>query len=138
MLRSFYFDPAVSLLQQPAGTSTPGQDSQDQDQEDTLDGEQPLRCRVCHHPITEVRQRIEVAGRHGHTKANPHGLVFQIGCFAQASGCGRKGPVVADFSWFPPFSWQVAQCHGCRNHLGWYFSARQLPSFWGLIYGELL
>ncbi|XP_055617888.1 protein cereblon-like [Toxorhynchites rutilus septentrionalis] len=28
-----------------------------------------------------------------------------------------------DFSWFPGYSWQIAVCNACNNHIGWKFAA---------------
>jgi len=97
-----------------------------------------LLCRACRHPITRPADRIRVQGRHVHTFANPHGLVFEIGCFQSAPGCGAIGPASDDFTWFPGHRWRVGICAACRVHLGWVFLPVQGGAFFGLILDRLL
>ena len=78
-------------------------------------------CAGCLHAITTTDARIEMSGGHAHTFANPHGFVFQIGCFAVAPGCDEASAPSTEFSWFPGYAWQVALCRGCGAHLGWLF-----------------
>lgn len=93
-----------------------------------------LRCRACRFKITDKGARIEVGGKHGHTFFNPHGLVFDIGCFARAPGCGLIGSPTTEFAWFPGHAWRIAMCRGCGVHLGWSFSLASGSSFFfGLI-----
>jgi hypothetical protein len=91
-----------------------------------------LRCRACEAEITREDERIEMSGAHAHTFVNPHGHVFEIGCFARAPGCAVLGPGSAFFSWFPGYAWRIAVCSQCRTHLGWSFG-----DFWGLILPRL-
>lgn len=93
-----------------------------------------LLCRDCLHPITRPADRIAVQGRHAHTFANPHGIVFEIGCFQSAPGCGTIGPASDEFSWFPGHRWRVCICAACLVHLGWVF----LPATGGVFYGLIL
>jgi hypothetical protein len=101
------------------------------------EGERPIRCRQCRLPITHPADRTLRDGSHRHTFANPHGIVFEIGCFSTARGCGIAGPASAEFVWFNGFTWQVALCSRCLNHLGWYFQSPS-ESFFGLILDQLI
>lgn len=80
-----------------------------------------IACAVCLHAVTTAAERAERAGRHAHTFANPHGFVFHVACFTSAPGCRTAGDPSAAFSWFPGYAWQVAECRGCGEHLGWLF-----------------
>ena len=100
--------------------------------------EQPLCCAQCLAPVARERDRCQVAGAHRHVFANPHGHVFEIGCFAQAPGCASLGPATPDFSWFPGTSWQVAVCARCGLHLGWRYTGQADGSFYGLILPRLV
>ena len=51
-----------------------------------------LRCRACEAEIASDDDRIEMSGAHAHTFVNPHGHVFEVGCFARAPGCVPVGP----------------------------------------------
>ncbi len=95
-------------------------------------------CRECLHPVTRPQDRTEVHGAHQHTFANPSGLVFTIGCFQMAEGCGAAGSPSDEFTWFKGYSWRVAVCIGCLAHLGWLFSAASGAVFWGLILDHLI
>ena len=95
-----------------------------------------LVCAGCLHAITTASNRIEVSGSHAHTFSNPHGFVFHIGCFAAAPGCDARSDPSWEFSWFPGYSWQVAVCRGCGEHLGWLFAGGN-ARFHGLIVDRL-
>jgi hypothetical protein len=93
-------------------------------------------CRFCLHGITSSVERISLSGAHRHTFANPHGIVFEIGCFRNAPGCIARGPVTSEFSWFAGYGWRLALCGGCQSHLGWRFQGGE--SFFGLILSHLI
>ena len=76
-------------------------------------------------------------GRHDHVCANPHGIAFEIGCFAHARGSMAVGPRSSEFSWFPGYTWQLNACRTCHAHLGWRFQASG-RHFHGLILNRLL
>jgi uncharacterized C2H2 Zn-finger protein len=102
------------------------------------DQEKFLLCARCFHVITHPSLRIIVNGAHEHTFANPHGIVFEIGCFRSAIGCGYYGPPSHEFSWFAGFMWQVAVCGSCLAHVGWLFSSPGADSFIGLILDRMI
>jgi hypothetical protein len=97
-----------------------------------------LLCRDCLHPIARPDDRINVQGRHAHSFANPHGLVFEIGCFQSAPGCGAIGPASDEFTWFPGHRWRVCICAACLVHLGWVFLPAAGAAFYGLILDRLV
>ena len=104
---------------------------------DQTDSGSFLLCANCLHLITPRQAAISVNGAHRHTFANPHGLVFTIGCFQQAPGCGAASEATAEFSWFAGFYWRVAVCAACLSHLGWRFSSDG-SAFYGLILDRLV
>jgi hypothetical protein len=104
--------------------------------EDSDGGERRVVCASCGHPITLHSERIEVAGAHRHTFANPHGFVYHIGCFATAAGSMSVGSPSMDFPWFAGHAWQVQICGRCGVHIGWAFRSEQ-RSFHGLILDKL-
>ena len=101
------------------------------------DGEKYILCRHCGNIITSPSERIEKDGSHMHTFANPHGVVFEIGCFRFARGCGHFGQFTDQFSWFKGFDWKVSVCGRCLTHLGWLFKAHGNEVFHGLILDKL-
>lgn len=107
-------------------------------QEEAPGKEKVIVCRRCLTHITEEDQRISVDGAHRHTFANPHGHVFDIGCFKSAAGCLGRGPASDEFAWFPGYSWRIVICSGCMAHLGWMFQSQGGDRFLGLIMDGLV
>ena len=113
----------------------PGRQSQSKDRSDFGDNNF-LCCVTCRFPITQVSDRIQVNERHQHVFANPHGYVYQIGCFSQAIGCLPLDKETDHFSWFPGYTWRIVVCGQCLTLLGWAFRS-QGSSFFGLILDKL-
>lgn len=111
---------------------------EDETEEQASDKEEYILCRQCHNIITSPTERIAVQGSHQHNFANPHGIVFEIGCFRNVKGCGHAGSFSAEFSWFKGFSWRIAVCIMCLTHLGWFFASPDSDSFHGLILDRLV
>ena len=95
-----------------------------------------LVCAACEHRITDDDHRIAMAGTHEHTFVNPAGVSHHIGCFNAAPGCAYRGNTETAFSWFPGWTWQVAECASCRAHLGWIYRLAG-DQFHGLILAAL-
>ena len=106
--------------------------------EQSPEEEKYIICRQCRQAITRSVERISVQGAHHHTFANPHGVVFEIGCFKYAQGCGYAGPPSTEFSWFSGYAWRVSFCTMCLTHLGWVFIAGSGDSFHGFILDRLI
>jgi len=116
-----------------SGSPSSGDDARPERELDLTDGERgpSIVCMACRAQVTTAASRIDVAGAHQHTRMNPGGYVFTIGCFRHARGCAAVGAASSDFPWFPHYDWQVALCRACRAHLGWRFSAAD-EAFYGL------
>ena len=128
--------PLAFLKEEPAGPDKrPGAAPDGDAQTHTA---RRVLCRECLHPITREQDRTNVHGAHQHTFANPSGIVFTIGCFQAADGCGAAGSPSDEFTWFAGFSWRVAVCAACLAHLGWLFSSPSGTAFWGLILDHLI
>lgn len=109
------------------------------DETDQGHGGRKLVCVQCKHTITREGARIPVMGQHRHVFCNPHGMMFELGCFSQAPGCAVLGPSSLEFTWFSGYSWQVALCSGCGLHMGWLFrGVRTEGAFFGLILPNLV
>ena len=111
---------------------------EDETKEDMREQEEFIRCRQCRNILASPDDRITVEGAHRHTFANPHGIVFEIGCFKAVKGCGHVGAPSDEFSWFSGYDWRVAVCFRCLTHLGWLFTASGRESFHGLIIDRLI
>jgi len=129
------------LFRQPSekfDDEEPGYMVEDETKEKESDTGKFILCRRCHQVITSPDERIEMQGAHQHTFANPHGIVYHIGCFKSAAGCGYAGSASDEFSWFKGYSWRVAVCGSCLLHLGWLFISPGSESFNGLILDHLI
>lgn len=84
-----------------------------------------LRCKHCGAVISHMRHVFSVGGSEGITGAyvNEHGVVHQTMTIRKVDShsvvcIGR--PERKD-SWFPGYSWTIAYCSVCSDHLGWKF-----------------
>jgi hypothetical protein len=129
-----FFRVPVDRPGEEGDTTTLEKEAGDQSPEE----EECILCRQCHQAITKPAERIAMQGSHRHTFANPHGIVFEIGCFRSVKGCGYTGVASDDFSWFTGYSWRVCFCTMCLTHLGWVFSLKGGDIFHGLILDRLI
>jgi hypothetical protein len=102
------------------------------------DSEEAILCRQCHQVLTNPSERTSIQGAHRHTFANPHGVVFQIGCFRSVRNCGYVGPATSEWSWFKGYSWRILVCSMCLTHLGWRYASTGNESFSGLILDRII
>ena len=100
--------------------------------------EEYILCRQCRQAITRPDDRFSFQGSHRHTFANPHGVVFDVGCFRNVIGCAYAGAASDEFTWFAGYSWRVCYCTMCLTHLGWVFSSKAGDIFHGLIVDKLI
>jgi hypothetical protein len=96
-----------------------------------------LACAACRRAITSTADRLIVRGAPEHMLTNPHGYRYHVGCFSRAHGCIPIGEATEDFTWFPPYAWQVEVCGGCTEHLGWIFRTAD-HHFHGLVLDRLV
>ncbi|ADU61082.1 MAG: hypothetical protein KUA35_11130 [Pseudodesulfovibrio sp.] len=96
-----------------------------------------LVCRTCRTMVTRPELSVEVDGSHRHVFFNPHGLVFDLGCFASARNVLPTGPKTDEFTWFAGYAWQAVVCAGCAGLLGWRYTG-QGHAFFGLILPALI
>ncbi len=104
---------------------------------DTGHGGRKLVCKLCRSVITRPDLGMEVDGKHVHVFFNPHGYVFELGCFASAKNVVPTGPKTDEFTWFPGFAWQVIACAHCASQLGWRYTGDG-GGFYGLITTALI
>jgi len=123
----------------PSDGNPMGASRTDEEKEKALQESEQIVCRQCFHIITRPEEKIQVNGSHQHTFANPSGLIFEIGCFQTAEGCGYTGQASKEYSWFSGYSWRIAVCGKCLTQIGWLFSSSTgATRFNGLILDKLL
>lgn len=106
-------------------------------EEQETEGERYIRCRRCRQEIAKPSDRVTKDGAHRHTFANPHGIVYEIGCFREVRQCGFAGRSSSEFTWFAGYSWRILFCGVCLSHLGWVFESPGRSSFYGLIVSQI-
>jgi hypothetical protein len=126
----------MRLLEGDGGGDRPAVQHRPRDRASDGDRARPLVCVACGHRITDEAYRIEHGGSHGHTFVNAAGYVHAIGCFALAPGVVYAGEPDTYFSWFPGWSWQIAECGLCRSHVGWIYRCAG-DQFHGLVLDRL-
>ena len=137
MLRQTTQNPVNQLLLRSLPPTNDKADQSEEQFHDTSREKESLLCTVCNNKITSEQQGFARGGKTEHTFINPHGMLFRVGCFYQATGCGVVGSPSSEFSWFAGFAWQIAFCRECQTHLGWLFSNDQGHQFYGLIITRL-
>lgn len=88
-------------------------------------------CAKCSHVIADPNDIFEVLGRQEHEFMNPHGTLHRFRCYSQALGCAITGARNRGDSWFPGYTWRLAMCGNCGQHMGWFFESND--SFYGII-----
>lgn len=104
--------------------------------EGTTDQRRGIFCRRCGYRITDEASRVTVNNSHTHTFFNPAGLLFELACFREASGCSLHDVASSQFTWFAGYQWRLAFCRQCSNHLGWRFESHN-SAFFCLIIAQL-
>ncbi len=132
MLTAYFFRPSMR-------EGEPLADVEQQSRTQEAETEAPfLLCRQCLNPITAKSARITVNGMHQHAFANPHGVIFDIGCFRTAEGCAAVGSATEEFTWFAGYMWRIALCRACLTHMGWLYVSPGGERFFGLILDHLI
>ncbi len=110
----------------------------EKEEDDDKKDKRLLLCKFCKNKITSRENAIEINGSHKHTFFNPSGIVFEIGCFAQAFGCANRGSPTLEFTWFSGYSWRFSMCGKCLMQLGWQYQSMDGKGFYGLILDNLI
>jgi len=86
-------------------------------------GQSSIRCKHCGATISQMRQIFSVGGSEGTAGAyvNCHGIVHHTMTLRDIEAQITLGQPETKDSWFPGYSWQIAYCAVCHNHLGWKF-----------------
>ncbi|EAT43511.1 AAEL005058-PA [Aedes aegypti] len=83
-------------------------------------------CKKCNRRIANYADMFAMS-KHGVSGSycNPSGFVHETltvyRVVPQSTRTTTKPST--DFSWFPGYSWQIAVCNACSNHIGWKFVA---------------
>ncbi|XP_050419400.1 protein cereblon [Patella vulgata] len=102
-----------------------------------------LQCKYCNAPIANKNDVFSMAveGPMG-AFVNPAGHVHETLTIYNVQNIQLIGRSSTEHSWFPGYSWKIAQCRSCANHMGWKFKATHknfTPQlFWGMCRSSLV
>ena len=104
-------------------------------------GEQRLVCLDCRAVITSRESALSL-DRESPERVlfNPAGIVMRVLTVRHATGLELVGGRTDEFTWFDGYTWRIALCRDCGQHLGWLYEAlddRTPASFWGLLVERL-
>lgn len=101
-----------------------------------------IRCKNCKNVVAR-RSDMVVMSSDGPLGmyVNKYGYVHETLTIAKARGLILQGRPETLHSWFPGYSWTIADCSFCETHMGWLFKALKKGlhprQFWGLRRSQL-
>ncbi len=105
-------------------------------------GNMAFRCTICGALITYSDRLILVDGRNRHQFTNPAGIECDFHTFYSCPGAVAVGEPTDEHTWFSGYSWRIALCRECGQHIGWFYEAlsRLAPpwSFWGILVSQTI
>lgn len=101
-----------------------------------------IRCKSCKNVVARQSDMLVMSsdGPLG-VYVNNGGYVHETLTLAKVRGLILKGQPETMHSWFPGYSWTIADCNACESHMGWLFKALKKNlrprQFWGLRRSQL-
>ncbi|KAI5057766.1 hypothetical protein GOP47_0027781 [Adiantum capillus-veneris] len=100
-----------------------------------------IRCKTCKNVVARRSDMLVMSsdGPLG-VYVNNAGYVHETLTLAKVRGLILQGRPETMHSWFPGYSWTVADCNLCESHMGWLFRALKdlhPRQFWGLRRSQL-
>ncbi|KAK4472638.1 hypothetical protein MN116_003872 [Schistosoma mekongi] len=96
-------------------------------------------CASCDANITSSQYIVCLAQEgSSQTYVNQSGVLHDIVTVSQITpnSINLIGEATAEYSWFPGYSWTIANCSSCYQHMGWLFTALndhlRPRKFWGI------
>ena len=105
-------------------------------------GAKAYQCVTCGNLITHSDQRVLIGGTDRHLFVNPAGVECDFHTFHVCPGAIAVGEPSELHSWFLGYTWRMAFCRQCGQHLGWYYRAilkSESPGeFWGILVSHVI
>jgi hypothetical protein len=128
------------LLQEDAKKGSPVEAPEDAPEREEEE-EHVFVCRRCGSEISSRRRLFAMrAASWVQVFPNPYGHMRVIYTFRDATGLAISGAPTSEFTWFAGYTWRIAYCAACSNHLGWLFEAfdgSEPSELYGLLKDEL-
>lgn len=104
-------------------------------------GSKSYQCISCGGHITDSDRLLPVGGTCRHLFVNPAGVECDFQTFYSCPGAMAFGDPTGEHSWFHGYSWRMAFCRRCGQHLGWHYEAvsniERPQDFWGILVSHL-
>jgi hypothetical protein len=105
-------------------------------------GARAFQCMACRGLITHSDRLLPVRGLSRHLFTNPTGLECDLYTFDCCPGTIALGEATEDHTFFQGYSWRMAFCCHCGQHLGWHYQgtvrSRRPYEFWGILVPRLV
>ena len=105
-------------------------------------GAKAYHCAACGGLITHSDRLILVDGTNRHLFVNPAGVECDFHSFYSCPGAIALGEATEVHTWFSGYTWRMAFCRQCGQHLGWYYEAlfqSERPGvFWGILISHVI
>ena len=132
----------IELLQEDAKKKASAVESPLEEPHKEPEEEHVFVCRRCETEISSRRHLFAMrAACYVQVFPNPYGHMKVIYTLRDARGVQVAGGPTDEFTWFHGYTWRIAYCAACSNHLGWFFEAideSEPPVFYGLLKDELV
>ncbi|UCF57267.1 MAG: hypothetical protein JSW15_01975 [Deltaproteobacteria bacterium] len=105
-------------------------------------GAKAYQCASCGGLITHSDRLILVGGTNRHLFVNPAGVECDFHTFYSCPGAIAVGEATEAHTWFSGYTWRMAFCRQCGQHLGWYYEAvfksERPEEFWGILVSHVI
>jgi hypothetical protein len=105
-------------------------------------GARAFQCSVCDGLITQSDRLLVLDGTDRHLFVNPAGVECDFYTFTRCPGAMAFGDATLEHTWFSGYSWRMAFCRYCSQHLGWYYEGMMRSNrpyeFWGMLVSRLV
>jgi hypothetical protein len=105
-------------------------------------GAKAYHCAACGGLMTHSDRLILVSGTNRHLFVNPAGVECDFHTFYSCPGAIAVGEATEVNTWFLGYTWQMAFCRQCGQHLGWYYEAlfksKRPGEFWGILISHVI
>ena len=105
-------------------------------------GAKAYHCAACSGLITHSDRLILVRGTNRHLFVNPAGVECDFHTFYSCPGAIALGEATDTHTWFAGYTWRMAFCRHCAQHLGWYYKAllksERPGEFWGILISHVM
>ena len=106
------------------------------------DDSKVYQCVSCGNIISRSEFLLPINGRDSHKFINPAGVRCEFFTFHTCLATIINGEPTTEHTWFSEYSWSMAFCGGCFQHLGWFYESTSVENdpktFWGILMEKII